>query len=169
MTSGEQSPNAGTSIPSPIVNLPEGVWLSDTEVQALASLGMEATVRRGTSPGLDYGLSEDEREAQKRELERLDKEELEARNRAAEKLREELARRLASAYEIGAARAIDQEAKRAYNVRSAVLLGVVLAVVIMPIVAIIADIDPQAFGTYIAPVTAIAGTVVGYWFGSVDR
>jgi hypothetical protein len=31
------------------------------------------------------------------------------------------------------------------------------------------DVDAESFGTYIAPVTGIAGTVVGYWFGTVDR
>jgi hypothetical protein len=65
--------------------------------------------------------------------------------------------------------AIDREAKRAYNTRSIVLLLVVLAVVLMPIVAIIAGLSPQDFGSYIAPVTAIAGTVVGHWFGERGR
>jgi hypothetical protein len=45
----------------------------------------------------------------------------------------------------------------------------VLAVVQMPIVAIIAGLSPQDFGSYIAPVTAIAATVVGYWFGERGR
>jgi hypothetical protein len=73
------------------------------------------------------------------------------------------------AYLKGADTAIDREAKRAYNIRSIVLLLVVLAVVLMPVVAIIAGLSPQDFGSYIAPITAIAGTVVGYWFGERGR
>jgi hypothetical protein len=39
----------------------------------------------------------------------------------------------------------------------------------MPIIAILIDLNPTDFGTYIAPVTGIAGTVVGYWFGQASR
>ena len=46
------------------------------------------------------------------------------------------------------------------------MLFVVAAVVAMPLLAIVLNIDPERFGSYIAPVTAIAGTVVGYWFSS---
>jgi hypothetical protein len=42
------------------------------------------------------------------------------------------------------------------------------AVVLMRIIAIFRDLEPQAFETHIAPVTGNAGTVVGYWFGSSD-
>lgn len=49
------------------------------------------------------------------------------------------------------------------------LLLVVLAVVAMPVIAILIGLSPEDFGAYIAPVTGIAGTVVGYWFGSADR
>jgi hypothetical protein len=31
------------------------------------------------------------------------------------------------------------------------------------------QLDPQTFGAFIAPVTGIAGTIVGYWFGTVGQ
>jgi uncharacterized membrane protein len=74
-----------------------------------------------------------------------------------------------AAYLRGADAALDQDAKRSYNTRSIVLLLVVLAVVLMPIIAIFVHVPPTDFGTYIAPVTGIAGTVVGYWFGAGER
>ena len=51
------------------------------------------------------------------------------------------------------------------NIRSYVLLAVVAAVVITPIYAMTVNINPQSFGQYIAPITGIAGTIIGYWFG----
>jgi hypothetical protein len=39
----------------------------------------------------------------------------------------------------------------------------------MPVIAMVTKLDPQTFGSYIAPVTGIAGTVVGYWFGTLGR
>lgn len=77
--------------------------------------------------------------------------------------------RLANAYKKGATDAAFRTTARAYNIRGMVLLLVVLAVVAMPIIAIVTDLDPSDFGTFIAPITAIAGTVVGYWFGQESR
>jgi hypothetical protein len=51
------------------------------------------------------------------------------------------------------------------NVRSYVLLFVIAGIVGTPVYAMVAEVDPQSFGQYIAPVTGIAGTVIGYWFG----
>jgi hypothetical protein len=51
------------------------------------------------------------------------------------------------------------------KVRSLVLFAVVCAVVVTPILAMLRKIDPQAFVQYIAPITGITGTVLGYWFG----
>jgi hypothetical protein len=90
------------------------------------------------------------------------------RKEALQRFKNALLEREADAYLKGADSAIDREAKRAYT-RSTVLLLVVLAVVQMPIVAIIAGLSPQDFGSFIAPVTAIAGTVVGYWSGDRGR
>jgi hypothetical protein len=78
-------------------------------------------------------------------------------------------RRQVDAYLKGLDAATDREATRAVNTRSIVLLLVVLAVVSMPILAMVKGLSPQSFGAYIAPVTGIAGTVVGYWFGASDR
>jgi hypothetical protein len=55
---------------------------------------------------------------------------------------------------------------RAESIRSMVLLLVVLAVILYPLYAMIADETPAAFSQFIAPITAIAGTIIGYWFGS---
>ena len=54
-------------------------------------------------------------------------------------------------------------------IRSIVLFLVVLAVVATPIFAMVRHIPPTAFLQYVAPITAIAGTVLGYWFGRQDQ
>jgi hypothetical protein len=58
------------------------------------------------------------------------------------------------------------------KVRSIVLYLVVFAIVATPLVIMIlavtlprSAISPHNFTQYIAPVTAIAGTILGYWFG----
>jgi hypothetical protein len=48
--------------------------------------------------------------------------------------------------------------------RSVVLVAVVFAVVITPIFAMIRKTDAAEFSQYVTPITAIAGTVLGYWF-----
>jgi hypothetical protein len=53
--------------------------------------------------------------------------------------------------------------------RSIVLVFVILAVVATPIFAMARKVDPTSFLQYVAPITAIAGTVLGYWFGNQDR
>jgi hypothetical protein len=77
--------------------------------------------------------------------------------------------RLAKAYHDGASDAVDRADRSNFNARSITLYLVVLAVVAMPFIAMLAHLDPQTFGSYIAPVTGIAGTVVGYWFGALSR
>jgi hypothetical protein len=71
-----------------------------------------------------------------------------------------------NAYVRGVEAATDRDAQRSYNARSIVLLLVVLAIVCMPIVGILKGLSPESFGAYVAPVTGIAGTIVGYWFGA---
>lgn len=90
-------------------------------------------------------------------------------DRAFQGFRDEVLKREVDAYLKGADAATDKAARGAYNTRSLVLLLVVLAVVIMPLIAMASGLNPQSFGAYIAPVTGIAGTVVGYWFGTVER
>ena len=55
------------------------------------------------------------------------------------------------------------------KIRSIVLVCVVLAVVATPIFAMWRHVTPRAFVQFVAPITAIAGTVLGYWFGQQDR
>ncbi len=66
--------------------------------------------------------------------------------------------RLAQAYNAGANAAVDRADRSNYNARSITLYLVVLAVVAMPAIAMIIKLNPQTFGSYIAPVTGIAGT-----------
>jgi hypothetical protein len=80
-----------------------------------------------------------------------------------------LLEREVDAYLKGVETTTDRANKRAVNMRSIVLLLVVLAVVAMPLYAIWRGLSPQDFGSYMAPVTGITGTVVGYWFGAGDR
>ena len=58
-----------------------------------------------------------------------------------------------------------QGTRYADNVRSYVLMLVILAVVSMPLVGIFTSVAPEDFSQFIAPITGIAGTVIGYWFG----
>jgi hypothetical protein len=53
--------------------------------------------------------------------------------------------------------------------RGVVLLLVVGAVVLYPLYALIFNISGQNLSVVIAPVTGIAGAVVGYWFGQASR
>jgi hypothetical protein len=93
-----------------------------------------------------------------------------ARRASAEQaFRAELVGRLRDAFTAGAETAVSTEARRAVAVRGYVLLGVVAAVVSMPLIGMLFKLDPQAFGAYIAPITGIAGTIVGYWFGTVGQ
>lgn len=55
---------------------------------------------------------------------------------------------------------------RADYARAVALITVVVAIVATPIYAMIVAVDSQSFAAYIAPVTGIAGAVVGYWFGA---
>lgn len=54
------------------------------------------------------------------------------------------------------------------KIRSGVLVAVVLAVVATPIIAMVKPVPPVEFIQYVAPITAITGTVLGYWFGRQD-
>lgn len=54
-------------------------------------------------------------------------------------------------------------------IRSVVLLLVILAVVLTPLLAMgWLKVPPQSFSQYVAPITGITGTVLGYWFGRQD-
>jgi hypothetical protein len=55
---------------------------------------------------------------------------------------------------------------RADYARAIALITVVVAIVATPIYAMATSVDPESFSSYIAPVTGIAGAVVGYWFGA---
>jgi hypothetical protein len=56
------------------------------------------------------------------------------------------------------------QALRSNNVRSWVLLAIVASIIVMPAVAMASGVAAQSFSQYIAPITGIAGTVLGYWF-----
>jgi hypothetical protein len=46
---------------------------------------------------------------------------------------------------------------------------VVVAVVVYPFYALIVHIAPATLSQVIAPITGIAGAIVGYWFGQASR
>jgi hypothetical protein len=50
--------------------------------------------------------------------------------------------------------------------RGIVILLVVVALIIAPLVAMLAHMSPTDFSALMAPITGIAGTVIGYWFGN---
>jgi hypothetical protein len=160
--------------------------ISEFDLETFTELGAEASVtssesagrppRRSPPPGMDEAArakweekQEEEEakfEARKKELE--EKEEL-RRKQAAERFKAALEDRLTKEFKAGEANAVSREALRAVSVRSYVLLGVVAAVVSMPLIGMLLHLDPQAFGAYIAPITGITGTIVGYWFGTVGQ
>jgi hypothetical protein len=61
-----------------------------------------------------------------------------------------------------------RESLRSTSVRSWVLLAIVASIIVMPAVAMATGVAAQSFSEYIAPVTGIAGTVLGYWFSQQD-
>jgi hypothetical protein len=95
--------------------------------------------------------------------------ETESQRKALQKFRDELLDREREAFCKGADSVSNRRALFASEVRSFILLLVVLGVLSMPFIAIWKDLPPEHFGTLIAPVTALAGTVVGYWFGAGER
>lgn len=54
-------------------------------------------------------------------------------------------------------------------IRGIALLLVVVAVVTYPMFALIVGIEGSRLAESIAPITGIAGAIVGYWFGQASR
>jgi hypothetical protein len=141
------------------------VDVTPVQLRGLADLAV-SIARRGGSPTPPESMNREEYE---KLIEEQEAKEAERRTKAEEVFRTELVDRLTDAYAAGAESAVSAEARRAVTVRGYALFGVVAAVVAMPLLAMTLGLDPQAFGSYIAPVTGIAGTVVGYWFGAVGQ
>jgi hypothetical protein len=53
--------------------------------------------------------------------------------------------------------------------RGIALMLVVIAVVVYPMYALIVHIASPTLAQVIAPITGIAGAVIGYWFGQASR
>lgn len=130
------------------------------ELDALARLGADAA--GGPQIAWGPGATKEEIEAEERRA-RVEQE------RKLAEFEQALEARDIQQFQEGGRLAFSEASRRAYQARSIVLLLVVLAVVAMPVIAILIGLSPEDFGAYIAPVTGIAGTVVGYWFGSADR
>jgi hypothetical protein len=58
-----------------------------------------------------------------------------------------------------------RQSARGESIRGWVLLAIVFAIILMPIIGMAVGIQAQTFSQFIAPVTGIGGTVLGYWFG----
>jgi len=144
---------------------------TEFELRALADQASAASdrFRAVARPDLPPSASEEEQRQAREEEARREADEKRQQEEALQKFRTALDDRIVAAYRAGAAAAIDKAERNAWNARSITLYLVVLAVVAMPAVAMLTSLDPQAFGSYIAPVTGIAGTVVGYWFGTLGR
>jgi len=84
--------------------------------------------------------------------------------RDAERIRSEFEARLASEK---LAREVDaKKESMGDRIRSGVLYLLVAALVLMPLLAMsVFRVPADQFSQFIAPVTGIAGTVIGYWFG----
>ncbi|MFJ5882905.1 hypothetical protein [Kitasatospora cineracea] len=55
--------------------------------------------------------------------------------------------------------------RRAESIRGWALVAVVVAIVISPWAAMLSGVPANDFSMYMVPVTGIAGTIIGYWFG----
>lgn len=55
------------------------------------------------------------------------------------------------------------------RVRTVVLMLVVGAVVVTSLLAVVLRLEAQQFTLYLAPLTGMAGTVIGYWFGATGQ
>jgi hypothetical protein len=159
-----------------------GLGISDFELRSLTDLAAEGS-RVMTSEGPGYwrepqppGVTgqeladwkteqEDKRAKAEAKADAEQAEEELRRQQAEDRFKAALDERIRRAYQQGSANAVSREALRSVSVRSYVLLGVVA----MPLIAMFFKLDPQAFGAYIAPVTGITGTIVGYWFGTVGQ
>jgi len=143
---------------------------SDIEVRALAEAGAGYAVGMGAAgPGLPPDATPEAIRAAEEQERRAEAEDQARRQAALRDFKTALNDRIADAYRAGGRAAVDRADRNNWNARSITLYLVVLAVVAMPAIAMIIKLSPQTFGSYIAPVTGIAGTVVGYWFGTIDR
>jgi hypothetical protein len=67
-------------------------------------------------------------------------------------------------------RMADRITARSEALRGIILFLVVLTTVVAAFWAMINETDTKDFAEYMAPVTGLAGTIVGYWFGQrTDR
>lgn len=131
------------------------------DIDSIIRMGVDAFAQP-TNDGSSAPMTPAEAEKESQRLQ-------EEADRRLDEFRAAIKDRLRRTYDAGVNDGASDIERKSYSTRSTVLLLVVLAVVSMPIMAIIIGLDPEAFGAYIAPVTAIAGTVVGYWFGSAER
>jgi hypothetical protein len=151
--------------------------VSDIELRGLAEIALPIAAPRHapeetSAEPRDFKDDEERKKWQQQQQAALDQRESEdklRREQATRAFRQELDQRLAAAYEAGAQSAVSAEARRSITVRGYVLYTIVAAVVAMPLLAMWLELDPQAFGAFIAPVTGIAGTIVGYWFGTAGQ
>jgi hypothetical protein len=146
-------------------DLPDPPTVSNLDLTGLMNLAVAAwdfSALEAASVPLDE-TPEQMLERERREVEDRRKREANMRQKQ-ELFRSALNDTLADVYKQGADAAVDKAERTAWNARSVALYLLVFAVVAMPAIAMLAGITPQDFGSYVAPITGIAGTVVGYWF-----
>jgi hypothetical protein len=147
------------------------VRVSEPELTALIQLAQESA--GGPASAYDLASLEPndspETKAEKERHNAWVEEDHKKRDAAKDSFKQEYIDRLTAAFDEGRRGAISKEVQDATNARSYVLFAVVAALVLMPIIAMLLKLDPTTFGTYLAPITGIAGTIVGYWFGTADR
>ncbi|MGY1669727.1 hypothetical protein [Geodermatophilus sp. SYSU D00710] len=160
-------------------DLPDPPTFSKFELESLIAIGAEAAELRWATeqgggpyhpPPLEKETLEEKQERERREAEEDAKflqeraDAIERRKQLSVEFGEALNSALAAAYNEGGNMAVRQAERTAWNARSVALYLLVFAVVLMPVIAILSGVTPQDFGSYVAPITGIAGTVVGYWF-----
>lgn len=174
MTSAPSPPDNSPSTASVTAreeHFPQAAWLSEIELKGLSELGAATLVGRYASKAAAHSpdASPEEIAEWQARHEEEDRKLREAATRAAQRFAQELDDRLGRAYSEGRQLAEAESGRRDALFRGYVLYVVVAAVVLLPFVAIVLQLKPETFGSYVAPVTGIAGTIVGYWFGSGDR
>jgi hypothetical protein len=90
-------------------------------------------------------------------------------DKAKDEAHEKIGAQVEAIYRAGVEDAAQTERQREARVRTAVLIIVVAVVAVLSVMALVLRLDAQQFTLYLAPITGMAGTVLGYWFGAAGR
>lgn len=53
-----------------------------------------------------------------------------------------------------------------HSLRAVVTISLTSAIIVIVLLAVLNEVPTESFTTYMAPLSALAGTALGFWFGS---